>query len=222
MAYYTELMQEILRSQAAQRMVQEITPRYGEAYAFLWLLQAMGGEIDKVVGFAEELEDQTRPQTATWALKYWETEYGIPPDETRSIKARRETILQRTRGSGAMNPERIRQIAAAAAGVDAKVIENISKNTFAVIFEMSHNGAEEKAAIEALDKAKPARLIYQLKQEGNIDMNLYTGAAFFNAIKQSFTTDSWNTDNLNLLADEDGKVLLEESESKVFYEEVTT
>ena len=222
MAYYTELMKSILRSKAAQRMIQEITPMYGEAYAFLWLIQAMGGEIDKAADFAGELEAQTRPQTATWALKYWEAEYGILPDETHAAEARREAILQRMRGSGAMNPERIRKIAAAAAGLSARVTENTSKNTFAVIFEMSHDGVNEKAVVEALDKAKPARLRYQLKQGKNISLNLYTGAAFYNALKQTITTDSWNTDSLNLLADEEGKVLLEEAGNKVFYEEVST
>lgn len=50
----------------------------------------------------------------------------------------------------------------------------------------------------------------------------YTGLAFRHSIKQTLTTEEWNMDNINLLADEDSKVLMEEAENKVFYEEVKT
>lgn len=48
----------------------------------------------------------------------------------------------------------------------------------------------------------------------------YTGLAFRHSIKQTLTTEEWDMDNINLLADEDSKVLMEEAENKVFYEEV--
>lgn len=54
-----------------------------------------------------------------------------------------------------------------------------------------------------------------------INMPHYTGAAFRHSIKQTLTTEAWNLDNINLLADETGKVLMEEAENKVFFEEVT-
>lgn len=48
----------------------------------------------------------------------------------------------------------------------------------------------------------------------------YTGSAFRHSMKQTITTEKWNLDNINLLTDENGKVLLEEAENKVFFEEV--
>lgn len=50
----------------------------------------------------------------------------------------------------------------------------------------------------------------------------YTGSAFRHSIKQTLTTDEWDMENINLLADENSKVLMEEAENKVFYEEVNT
>lgn len=50
----------------------------------------------------------------------------------------------------------------------------------------------------------------------------YAGAAFRCSIKQTITTEGWDMDNINLLADENSKVLMEEAENKVFYEEVNT
>lgn len=50
----------------------------------------------------------------------------------------------------------------------------------------------------------------------------YTGSAFRHSIKQTLTTEAWNMDGINLLTDENSKVLMEEAENKVFYEEVNT
>lgn len=50
----------------------------------------------------------------------------------------------------------------------------------------------------------------------------YTGSAFRHSIKQTLTTEEWDMENINLLADENNKVLMEEAENKVFYEEVNT
>lgn len=50
----------------------------------------------------------------------------------------------------------------------------------------------------------------------------YTGSAFRHSIKQTLTTEEWDLNNINLLADENSKVLMEEAENKVFFEEVNT
>lgn len=54
-----------------------------------------------------------------------------------------------------------------------------------------------------------------------IKMPHYTGTAFRNSVKQTMQTDDWNTDNINMLSDESGRVLMEETESKILYEEVS-
>ncbi len=49
----------------------------------------------------------------------------------------------------------------------------------------------------------------------------YTGTALRFSTKQTLTTDTWDTDSINLLADEDGAVLLDVNNT-VLYEEVIT
>lgn len=53
-----------------------------------------------------------------------------------------------------------------------------------------------------------------------IKMPHYTGAAYRVSSKQSLTTESWDTSNINILADENGKVLIEPAGKNVLYEEV--
>lgn len=54
-----------------------------------------------------------------------------------------------------------------------------------------------------------------------IKMPYYTGMAFRNSVKQTLQTDCWDTDNINMLSDENGRVLMEEAESKILYEEAS-
>ena len=53
------------------------------------------------------------------------------------------------------------------------------------------------------------------------NMPLYTGIAIRCSSIRTIQTDTWDTDNFILLADEDGNVLMEEADSLIFYEEVT-
>lgn len=48
----------------------------------------------------------------------------------------------------------------------------------------------------------------------------YTGSAFRRAAKQTLTSDAWDTNAVNLLADENGKVLVDGPDNNVLFEEV--
>ena len=77
MSNRTELMKKILKSEQAQKIIDEISPVYGESYVCLWLFQIIGRELDKLDDFIQNLRDETVIQTADqWALKYWEEQYG--------------------------------------------------------------------------------------------------------------------------------------------------
>lgn len=174
MAYETELMREILKSESGRKMIQEITPRYGDAYAFLWLIETMGRELDRAVQYAKEFADQTAPQTATWALDYWEKEYGIIPEKTWSVNKRRDVLLSQMRSGGAMNPKRMEQTVSAITGLDTRLVENTAKNTFTLYISGDPNSVNETEIKAAVDKAKPARLVYLLRYEKTI-----TAAQFY-------------------------------------------
>lgn len=175
--YETELMREILQSDMSRKMAQKISPRYGDAYVFLWLLEVMGAEVGEIEKWCEELQLQVVPQTATWALKYYEKEFGIIPDPSWSYERRRQTIINRMRSRGPMNPARLEAIISAVTGTDVRVEENTGKNRFAVYITASPDMIDEKAVRSAIKKAKPVRLVYDLLYEQVTSVAMYTGGA---------------------------------------------
>ncbi len=60
-----------------------------------WLYEVMGQEVDDAEIRFSELREQANPETATWALRYWEQRYGIEVDESRSLAASRADIIAR-------------------------------------------------------------------------------------------------------------------------------
>ena len=159
MRYETELMQKILKSPSAQRMVDYISPIYGEDYLALWLFEIMGRALDEAEEIGNSLWDQTVPQTATWALPYWEEEYGATPDPSWTDEQRQANILARILYTAPVNPAKLATLASAAAGVPCEIEENVSKNTFRLIL---HDATETLGRVRrVLDETKPAHLIVQ-------------------------------------------------------------
>lgn len=158
MRYRTELMELILTSETAQRLIDFIAPIYGYGYVALWMFQAVGLSLDEITGIAEGLGNQTVPQTADWSIPDWEAEYGISPDPSLTDDQRRTNIIMRMNFVAPANPARLEQIASAASGVPCEIIENIGKNTFAVA--MREYGGNIPNMKTTLDTAKPAHLIY--------------------------------------------------------------
>lgn len=173
--YETDLMRQILSSQKAQEMSQDITPRYGAAYCFLWLLQAIGQELDTGQAYAQQTLAQTTPQTATWALTFWEAEFGITPTEDQTLAQRRANVVNKMIKAGPMNPARLASIASAASGYSSRIAENTAKNTFTLYVNAEPSAVNEASIRRAVDKAKPARLIYNIGYERYIVDQAYGG-----------------------------------------------
>ena len=55
--YRTELMDEILKSQTAQRIIDFVAPIYGNGYVALWMFQAIGKPLDAIASFVDSLRD---------------------------------------------------------------------------------------------------------------------------------------------------------------------
>ena len=171
--YETELMRDILKSEMSQKMVQEISPRYGAAYVFLWLLEVVGAEVEDVDDWCNEYRQQTVPQTATWALQYFEKEFGIIPDPSWSFDRRRQAIKNKMGSRRPMNPARLETIISAVTGTDVRIEENTDKNRFAVYIASAPEFVDEKAVDSAIKKAKPVRLIYDLFYEKAVTGAIY-------------------------------------------------
>ncbi len=173
--YETELTREILKSPMAQKMIGQITPRYGEAYAFLHLMQCIGIEWDEMLEWAESFRLQVVPQTATWAIDWWEEQYNIISDPSWSLERRRQNVVAKMISRGPMNPARMAKIVSAATGFDARIEENTGKNRFAIIISASEDMVDEEAVRRVVDVAKPARLNYDVKYEQSVTGGIYFG-----------------------------------------------
>lgn len=172
----TELINQIITSPEAERILDFVSPIYGKSYVGLWLFEVIGRELDDMYHWAVGFADQTVPNRATWSLPYWEAEYGITPDPNDTIEERRAAILQKIMYRGPMNPKKLASIVAVAAGVPTDIEENTGKNKFTVILrDLPINrltGAVKSvyAARRTVDEAKPAHLIYDMRVEKQIEV----------------------------------------------------
>lgn len=117
MRYQTEMMRSIVKSETAQKLLDWVSPVYGNSYVGLWLFQAIGvlmGEIDEI---CETLKLETNPETATLLLDQWEDQYGIPRDTSLSVRQRRARIVAKRQTNGPCNPAALEDAIAAALGL---------------------------------------------------------------------------------------------------------
>lgn len=163
--YETELMREILTSPMAKKMIQEISPRYGDAYTFLWLMQVTGLEWDEMLKWSEETRLQVVPQTATWSLDWWELRYGITKDPSLTDEQRRKNIIFRRTNRSPANPAKIEKIVSNMTGHATRVQENTGKNHFTIYISAFPEEIDEEAIRAKLDNILPARLIYTITCE---------------------------------------------------------
>lgn len=162
MRYQTELMRSILTNEKAQKIIDYVSPIYGNSYVGLWLFQAIGTALDEVCTIAEQLRYETTPNTADLLLDYWEKAYGIAPDSILTKEQRRNRILTKTQSHGRVNPARLSAaVSMALGGVDVEITENVDQNTFLVnILEYVDSISP---AIAVLERMKPAHLVYRIQ-----------------------------------------------------------
>ena len=160
MRYRTKLTDKIITSEQAKEILNMVSPIYGDDYVSLWLFQIIGSQLDKPAAWVEEYIQQLVPQTATWALPYWESEYGLVPDPSWTIEQRRLNIISKMWSNGPMNPSRLAQIIKGVANADVSISENTGKNRFTVYINTTPYKADNIAVNETLDKLKPSHLIY--------------------------------------------------------------
>lgn len=158
----TELMREILQNDISQRIIDYVSPIYGDSYVALWIYEAIGRVLKMdVVDIAEALKKEGNPATSELLLDQWEDYYKLPRDPKLSTAQRQARIIAWIRQRGPCNPTNLALLVSAAlGGVEVDITENVARNTFMVnIREMVDSLLP---AINALDRRKPAHLIYWL------------------------------------------------------------
>lgn len=158
----TEMMQHILTDEMAQRIIDFVSPIYGNSYVGLWIFQAIGVVLDDVYKIAEQLRYETNAGTAELLLDYWEDHYGIPRDPSLNAEQRRLRIITKTQSRGPCNPVKLEAaVSAALGGVKVEITENVAKNTFLV--NIRDFVEDFTPAVAVLERMKPAHLIYQIR-----------------------------------------------------------
>lgn len=162
MRYQTELMRSILTNETAQKIIDYVSPIYGNSYVGLWLFQAIGTALSEICTIAEQLRYETNPVTADLLLDYWEREFNIPTDSSLTKEQRRAKILAKTQSHGPVNPARLSAaVSAALGGVEVDIMENVDKNTFLV--NIREYVESIVPAVAVIERMKPAHLIYKVR-----------------------------------------------------------
>lgn len=213
----TELMESILTSPEAQKIIDYLSPVYGEAYVFLWILQAIGTALDEAKAASEEYIKQVSPATATWTLGYWESQYGLITDPSMTIEQRHKRILTEIQSKAPINPEKIRKILSTMGECEIIIDENSGPNTFAVYVQEQIDEETKKEMLAFLDKTKPAHLIYEF----SVSDHMYSVAAAYNhiycTVKEMMRTDIGEADNMVRIADENSVILTDENGTILIY-----
>ena len=175
MSYRTDMVENILTSEEGRTILEYLSPIYGESYVALWMLQIIGMQLDKVRNWTAEAALQVTPHTATWTLDFWESEYGLVPNANWTIEQRRQNIMVNMKFQAPMNPALLKDIASTVAGVPVDLVENTAKNTFTLLVRQ-YTEAYDQIKV-AVDRAKPAHLIYVIQLAILVTANLkvYTG-----------------------------------------------
>lgn len=175
----TDMMRDILTNETAQKIIDYVAPIYGNSYVGLWLYQAIGTLLGEVNDICTALMSETTPATATLLLDYWEDQYALQRDSRLTVEQRRSRIIQKRNSRGPCNPAFLASaVSTALGGVQVDIIENVAKNTFAVVLGSPVD--DFSPAAEVLERMKPAHLIYEVRvatQTGASTLNINVGIA---------------------------------------------
>lgn len=158
----TELMKSILTNELAQKMIDYVSPVYGNSYVGLWIFQTIGVALSDIVTIAEQLRYETNASTADLLLDYWEKQYGLPTDRTLTKEQRRGRIISKKQNRGPCNRARLEAaVSAALGGVEVDITENVDRNTFLV--NVREVVPSVVPAVAVIERMKPAHLVYQIR-----------------------------------------------------------
>ena len=176
MRYRTELTDQIIKSKHAAEILNMVAPVYGDDYVSLWLYEVIGRQLDKVDGWIEDFINQLAPQTATWGLVLWESEYGLPVNPPGlSLEQRRQIVINKMWSNGPMNPAKIEQILSALIGYKVEMKERTGKRKFSMFITSRPHLVDEDVFRKRLNEIKPSELIYDITYQNAVSTDIYIG-----------------------------------------------
>lgn len=170
MKQQTEMMRRILQNEVAQRIIDYVSPIYGESYVALWIFEVIGIVLSEAAGLAEKLRFEANPITTELLMDQWEDQYGLYRDSSLTMEQRRARLLDKIRYRAPANPKRLAAAMATVLGVPVEITERVAKNTFQVdILDAVGDFRKLMRAIEVLEAKKPTHLIYNVAQNSRVD-----------------------------------------------------
>ncbi|MGP9042094.1 putative phage tail protein [Cytobacillus kochii] len=118
----------------AQRMLSDVPDYYQGAPTFQEIQRVKAVEYDQIEEKTKDLQLQLNPATATWGLKYYEKELGIPTDENKPISDRRSNVISKRRGFGNFNARLIKTVAISYTNGEVEVSANLSNYEIEIRF----------------------------------------------------------------------------------------
>lgn len=225
MGQQTELMKSILTNETAQKMIDYVSPLYGNSYVGLWIFQAIGTVLSELCNISNQLLYETNVSTAELLLDYWEKQYGLSTDSSLTIEQRRARITSKKQSRGQCNPAKLEYaVSTALGGVEVNVAENVAQNTFLV--NIREPIPSYIPAIAVIERMKPAHLVYQIRvaQQTIADADIRVAIAMTHAeqfkvdVIQS-TTPPAEVDGITVNYDDSGIVTLSIPDCTVSHDE---
>jgi uncharacterized protein YmfQ (DUF2313 family) len=143
-----------------QRDMRDYLPRYyGDMPIATNIIDREAEEFAKLNADIYDVLAQMYIETATWGLAQWEHIFGLVTDTTKTYAQRREVLMSRLRGVGAVSAELIESVASAYANGDTAVTANVPAYTITVTFGSTYGVPEQMAELQsAVRDITPAHL----------------------------------------------------------------
>ncbi|WP_245640062.1 putative phage tail protein [Paenibacillus dakarensis] len=128
-------------------------------------------------------------ETATWGLTRWERIFGLATDQTKTYGQRREILLSRLRGVGAVSADLIENVASAYSNGDVAVTSKTAEYTIVITFVSTMGVPEQIAELKAAVRdITPAHLAIDYVFRFYTYAELAAGGRTYGAVKASGKT----------------------------------
>lgn len=134
---------------------------YIENYIMSDIQNSISAELGELDKHTSDTLKQLFVKSATWGLKLWEAELGIPLDSNKPEGTRKNAVLGKIRGLGITAPDTIKEMAELFSGGRAVVTELYDEYKFIVkFFEIRGIPSNLRELSEAIEEIKPAHLTF--------------------------------------------------------------
>lgn len=154
---------KLITSPSANRMLNYISPVYDNDPYMLQVFEVIGKEIDEVVNWINDIENQPYPQFATFTLSFWEESIGLEVDNKLTTEERQNRIVTRLSTYFPITKQRLEKILSSVSGVPVEIEDFVEPYTFNVV--LGFGQVSFKDLVIKTGEVKPAHLSYHITQK---------------------------------------------------------